>query len=64
MICYFQFGKGSYMCFDGKTQALAKRLKADILSKVDNVDQAREMIAEYKRTTRPSWRASSSSSAG
>ena len=37
------------MCFDGKTQALAKRLKKDILDKVDNVDQAREMIDEHKR---------------
>lgn len=38
------------MCFEGKTAALALKLKADILGKIDNVDQAREMIAENTRT--------------
>ena len=38
------------MCIDGKTAALARKLKTDILDKIDNIDQAREMIAENIRT--------------
>ncbi len=38
------------MCIDGKTQALAKRLRPHVLDKIDNVDEAREMIAENVST--------------
>ena len=38
------------MCIDGKTAALARKLKTDILDKIDNIDQAREMIVENIRT--------------
>ena len=34
------------MCFEGKTDALARKLKSTILDTIDSVDQAREMIAE------------------
>jgi tRNA isopentenyl-2-thiomethyl-A-37 hydroxylase MiaE len=36
------------MCIEGKTQSLAKKLKKDILDKIDSPDQAREMIQENK----------------
>lgn len=38
------------MCFEGKTQALASKLRADVVAKIDNVDEAREMIAENIHT--------------
>lgn len=38
------------MCIDGKTQALSKKLKPSILENIDNIDEARAMIDETKRT--------------
>lgn len=45
----FTTREGTRMCIDGKTTALARKLKSNILDQIDSVDQAREMIAEQMK---------------
>jgi hypothetical protein len=38
------------MGFEGKVKALTKRLQEEVLSKIDSVDEARELVAETLHT--------------